>query len=94
MTSMFNSVADEGDFSGTWDGAERGDADKIWMKMVERKMMLMMTLIMMMMMTMVWWPGVGNLQHFSRGRRGLEADIRGEAFFYGNTWPGNSWTRQ
>ena len=72
------------------------------MKMVERKMMLIMTtttlmtlmMMIMMMMTMVWWPGVGNLQHFSRGRRGLEADIRGEAFFYGNTWPGNSWTRQ
>ena len=26
-TNDFNSVADEGDFSGTWDGAERGDAD-------------------------------------------------------------------
>ena len=72
----------------------------IRMEMVERKMMLIMTttkvmtLMMMMMTTMVWWPGVGNLQHFSRGRRGLEADIRGEAFFYGNTWRGNSWTRQ
>ena len=73
----------------------------IRMEVVERKMMLIMTTMMMMMMmmmmlmtTMVWWPGVGNLQHFSRGRRGLEADIRGEAFFYGNTWRGNSWTRQ
>ena len=40
----------------------------------------------------VWWRGVGNLQHFSRGRRGPEADIRGAAFFYRNTWHGNSWT--
>ena len=64
------------------------------MMMLMIMMMTMMMMMMMMMMTMVWWPGVGNLQHFSRGRRGLEADIRGEAFFYGNTWPGNSWTRQ
>ena len=42
--------------------------------------------------SVVWWLGLGNLQHFSRGRRGPEADIRGAAFFYGNTWHGNSWT--
>ena len=42
--------------------------------------------------SVVWWLGVGNLQHFSRGRRGPEADIRGAAFFYRNTWHGNSWT--
>ena len=30
--------------------------------------------------SVVWWQGVGNLQPFSRGRRGLEADIRGGGF--------------
>ena len=42
--------------------------------------------------SVVWRLGLGNLQHFSRGRRGPEADIRGAAFFYRNTWHGNSWT--